>query len=310
MKFNLKEKVLEILKSKPNERFSAFELSKEIIAKYPKDCELKVMSSKQKNVNIETQISAEISTRIKYLLENNIIKITDERPRKYYYSTQSDFDEINENVKTKNLEKEKNCGNEHDLYPLLIEYLNNEELIAVRIDERKSSNKKESGSNKWLYPDIVAVENLTKDWSNTTRECAKDYYIKKTKIYSYEVKKIINQAIVREAYFQAVSNSTWANFGYLVATEINQNASKELKILNSLYGIGVIHLVVNDIFNSYVYLPAKEREDMDWNIIDRLVKENSDFKKFINKISDFYRNNRNDTLEELLPTNIKNKLDD
>lgn len=310
MKFNLKEKVLEILKSKPNERFSAFELAKEIIAKYPKDCELKVKNSKREDFNLEIQISAEIAARNDYFKNANNINITDERPRKYYYSTQSDIDEINESIKTKNVDKEKNCGSEHDLYPLLIEYLNNEELIAVRIDERKSSNKNECGSNKWLYPDIVAVENLTKDWSNTTRECAKDYYIKKTKIYSYEVKKIINQANVREAYFQAVSNSTWANFGYLVATEINQNASKELKILNSLYGIGVIHLVVEDIFNSYVYLPAKEKDDMDWNIIDRLVKENSDFRKFINKISDFYRNNRNDTLEELLPTNIKNKLDD
>ena len=41
-----------------------------------------------------------------------------------------------------------------------------------------------------------------------------------------------------------------------------------------------------------------------WQLDTRLLQE------FINKISDFYRNNRNDTLEELLSTNIKNKLDD
>ena len=29
---------------------------------------------------------------------------------------------------------------------------------------------------------------------------------------------------------------------------------------------------------------GKEREDLDWNIINRLVVENSDFKKFINRI--------------------------
>ena len=143
------------------------------------------------------------------------------------------------------------------------------------------------------------MENLTKDWNNTTKECAKDYSIKKTKLYSYGVKKILNRSNIREAYFQAVSNSTWANFGYLVATEINDNATKELEILNSLYGIGVIILKEN-IAESYIQLQAKEREDLDWNIINRLVEENSDFEMFINKISDFYRNGRDKTLEELL----------
>ncbi len=69
--------------------------------------------------------------------------------------------------------------------------------------------------------------------------------------------------------------------------------------MNSLYGIGVIVLTKNG-FDSYVYIQAKEREDLDWNIIDRLVSENSDFKDFINTISDFYRNGRDDTLEKLL----------
>lgn len=209
------------------------------------------------------------------------------------------MDEFIKIVDKNNIKDENFYNNEHDLYPILIEYLKQNDLIAKRIDEKKSSNKSEYGSNKWLYPDIVAVENLIKDWDKITMECAKDYYIKKTKIYSYEVKKTINRSNVREAYFQAVSNSTWANFGYLVATEINQNAMKELEILNALYGIGVIILKEN-VSESYTYLQAKEREDLDWNIINRLVSENSDFRNFIKAISTFYRNGDNDMLEKLL----------
>ena len=72
-----------------------------------------------------------------------------------------------------------------------------------------------------------------------------------------------------------------------------------MEILNALYGIGIIILKEN-ISESYIYMQAKEREDLDWNIIDRLVSENSDFRDFINTISDFYRNGRNETLEKLL----------
>ena len=302
MNFNLKEKVIEFLKENIDKKFTASEIADNIIRKYPDECKEKENNSTQRNINIESQISAEIGTRIKNYIQKDIIKVINERPKKYYYTEKSDKEEINNHIEIEeknNIKNENFYNNEHDLYPILTEYLKQNDLIAKRIDEKKGSNKNESGSNKWLYPDIVAVENLIKDWDKITMECAKDYYIKKTKIYSYEVKKIINRSNVREAYFQAVSNSTWANFGYLVATEINQNAMKELEILNALYGIGVIVLKEN-VSESYTYLQAKEREDLDWNIINRLVSENSDFRDFIKAISTFYRNGDNDMLEKLL----------
>lgn len=302
MNFNLKEKVIEFLKENVDKKFTASEIADNIIRKYPDECREKKNNSTQRNINIESQISAEIGTRIKNYIQKDIIKVINERPKKYYYTEKSDKEEINDHIEIEeknNIKNENFYNNEHDLYPILIEYLKQNDLIAKRIDEKKSSNKSEYGSNKWLYPDIVAVENLIKDWDKITMECAKDYYIKKTKIYSYEVKKTINRSNVREAYFQAVSNSTWANFGYLVATEINQSAIKELEILNALYGIGVIILKEN-VFESYTYLQAKEREDLDWNIINRLVSENSDFRDFIKAISTFYRNGDNDMLEKLL----------
>ncbi len=45
----------------------------------------------------------------------------------------------------------------------------------------------------------------------------------------------------------AVSNSSWAHFGYLVATEINEDkqrgVERELQMLCALHGIGVILLI-------------------------------------------------------------------
>lgn len=292
--FNLKEKVISVLKENPNKKFSAKEIVEEIILKYPDDCQKKKNNSLRKDINIKSQIAAEIN----HIYCDNVKIYNEERPKKYSYLTTN-------NVETKEIQNDNNnkksedfYKNEFELYSVLVNYLKKNDLYAKRIDEKKSSNKDGSGANKWLYPDVVAVENLVKDWNQTTIQCAKDYFIKKTKIYSYEVKKKINRSNIRECYFQAVSNSTWANFGYLVVTEIDKSANKELEILNALYGIGVIILKENPE-DSYVYIQAKEREDLDWNIINRLVEENADFRFFIEKISDFYKNERSKTLEDI-----------
>ena len=46
------------------------------------------------------------------------------------------------------------------------------------------------------------------------------YSDKRTKLWSFEAKLLINRSNVRECFFQAVSNSSWANFGYLVAAGV------------------------------------------------------------------------------------------
>lgn len=48
------------------------------------------------------------------------------------------------------------------------------------------------------------------------------------KLYSFELKKSLNKGNYREAYFQAVSNSSWAHEGYLVASEIKQDENSFL----------------------------------------------------------------------------------
>lgn len=62
-------------------------------------------------------------------------------------------------------------------------------------------------------------------------------------LYSYELKRTIeNDHQLKEYFFQALSNSSWANYGYLVAFDINEDIMEEMERLNRSFGIGVIKL--------------------------------------------------------------------
>lgn len=93
-----------------------------------------------------------------------------------------------------------------------------------------------------------------------------------------------------KSFFQAVSNSSWANFGYLVTSEIEgSDTLKELRILSSLHGIGFIRLDAENPSESQIIIPAKERHDVDWDTANRLTEENKDFLKYIKLIRQFYQ---------------------
>ena len=96
----------------------------------------------------------------------------------------------------------------------------------------------------------------------------------------YELKKEINTDYeLKEAYFQVVSNSSWANYGYLVAFEISDNLLDEIESLNQSFGIGVIELNANP-YKSKILYPSKLKE-LDFKTIDKLCKINKDFENFI-----------------------------
>ena len=134
------------------------------------------------------------------------------------------------------------------------------------------------------------MEDLSCDWHRETKDCVQQYSDKKTKLWSFEVKILINRSNVREVFFQAVSNSSWANFGYLVASEITgANTLKELRMLASLHGIGFISLDAENPSESQIMIPAKERTEIDWDTANRLTEENKDFLEYTKLIRQFYQ---------------------
>ena len=155
-------------------------------------------------------------------------------------------------------------------------------LYCLRIDEKTSKNSHGSGGNHWLHPDIVALEALDQTWDQVVRDCVR--HGNSVRLWSFEVKKQLTKGNVRQSFFQAVSNSTWASFGYLVAAEMSNDVETELQMLASLHGIGVLLLNVKSLFDSQILIPARERNNVDWQSVNRIVNENSDFRHFIEQV--------------------------
>lgn len=299
MSLNLTQTIINFLRNNSGKKFTAREIADWIFINYPDECKNKQERSKATLVPLDTddaviqQIVKEISSKRPNLEKQLIIKTTESRPRKYYFSEQTDVDEI-ESVESENrglATSEFRRITEGDLYPMLSEFLWSElKIYSKRIDEKKSQNKHGPGGNKWLYPDLVGLEDLSHNWDREVKDCVQHYSDKKTKLWSFEVKLLVNRSNIREVFFQAVSNSSWANFAYLVAGEIEGAATLiELRMLSSLHGVGFIRLDTDTPLESQIMIPAKEKSQVDWNNINRLVEENFDFKNYIKFIKQFYQ---------------------
>ncbi|WP_217620672.1 HTH domain-containing protein [Helicobacter pylori] len=176
---------------------------------------------------------------------------------------------------------------EKDLHPLLVKFLSedpNFKLLCKTI-RHEECKKGEGGECKWNYPDIVGVYFPYNKYKEETLKFLHHTGQKRHKLFSFELKIRINFSNLKESYFQAVSNSTWANEGYLVVfEEIGDKVLDELRRLSQSFGIGVIKLE-SEISNSKILLPAKERE-IDVPTLNMLIEQSpKDFKPFMANIN-------------------------
>jgi hypothetical protein len=297
MALNLAKAVLGYLKERPDEKLTARQIAEWIFATFPDECQAKKQSSHYVSTDAELvqQLVAEISSQRPRLQKRHPeLKTTEGRPRKYYYSEKSDVAEVAaaEGVVAAPMTDSSNAKlGEHAMYPLLSLYLWEEfGVYSKRIDEKRSSNKRGPNGNRWLYPDVVGMEDLGAEWHQEVRDCVNQYSDKRTKLWSFEAKLLINRSNVRECFFQAVSNSSWANFGYLVAAEIEgQDTLKELRMLFAAHGIGLIKLDAENPAESQVLIPAREKDEIDWDMANRLATENRDFLEYVKLVKQFYQ---------------------
>lgn len=171
---------------------------------------------------------------------------------------------------------------ERDLHKLLSSYLKSINTVSKTIYHEQSSKVKDS-HQKWIHPDMVSIEfvNLKSPINQTFLKSINR--LDTFKITSYEVKKEINTDYdLKKSFFQAVSNSSWANYGYLVAYEISSTLTEEMKRLNQSFGIGILELKSNP-FESRVLFTAKYKE-LDFFTIDKLCVINKDFEKFVEQV--------------------------
>lgn len=230
-----------------------------------------------------------------YILKNTDNKVSDDE-----FNVQNSM--AKKATVVKNLPKKTNF-HERKLHCLLAYFLKHDEYFKAYAKTifHEESQKTTKGADKWLYPDMVAVNfEYASYQKNNVLEFIEKFDLKPIKIFSFEIKKELNFSNYKEYFFQAVSNSSWANEGYLVATTIQKdNQFKEaLQKLSQSFGIGIIELNVGNISQSSIVSPAKFKEKMDYAVIDDLANKNPKFAQFLKTVSDFDSTNESRFLGE------------
>ncbi len=239
-------------------------------------------------------IAAYCYTDINNNAENSTVIQTSERPARFFLrrlAKQIDLHKVQKLKDTEIAKREKTETkkfNERDLHPLLVAYAFGESHFKANLKTvfHENSSKATKGQNEWLHPDLVGVYFPFQDYKSETLEIQNYLSITSIKLFSFELKVSLNFSNLRQSYFQAVSNSSWANEGYLVTLNIDDDPTfkDELRRLNNAFGIGIIKLNSENIFESEIIFPSRINQEIDWDTVNRLANENSDFNDFLKLI--------------------------
>ncbi|MCQ2983728.1 COG2958 family protein [Helicobacter pylori] len=204
-------------------------------------------------------------------------------------------------------------AHERDLHPFLTYMaINNENLKCyTKTIFHEESSKSIKGMNRWLYPDMVGVRFLHAELSNENLIAfSKKFDTLPIKLVSFELKREISVNNCRECYFQAISNSSWANEGYLVGHHIDTHNPKLMDLLKRLhasFGIGVIDLRTDED-KSVILLNAKYKEKIDYTVASELSEKNSKFSGFLKSVVDYDPNNQHRYKDEFDEVKKKEEL--
>lgn len=213
-------------------------------------------------------LSAVLYINIKNKGDNSFFIIVSKRPTTFWLKSRiAELD----NKKPEQLIQEspiqkptKEKFSERDLHPLLVKFLYENEFNAyAKTIYHEKSVKNTSGKSKWDHPDIVAVSFPFGSYKNETLELLQNIDRPDYRLYSFELKIALNFSNLKECYFQAVSNSSWANEGYLVVyEEVDSEVLSVLRRLNASFGIGLIKLE-SEVASSQILIQDNEALDVE-----------------------------------------------
>ncbi len=171
---------------------------------------------------------------------------------------------------------------ERDLHPLFVWFAARQFDAHCKTIYHEKAIKKGEKQNQWTYPDIVGFTLIPEGWKHEVFELVRDIGAP-ARLYSFELKKSLDFSNLREAFFQAVSNSSWAHEGYLAAVYIDEGPEfqQELRRLSQSHGIGVVQMDTSEQENCRVLLPARRREEIDWDTVSTLAALSEEFEQFI-----------------------------
>lgn len=218
---------------------------------------------------------------------NSVFYQYSNHPVKFYLTRYKDSTNIA--IERRAVDK-KEPFDERDLHPLLVRYVNGNSHFQAECKTifHESSTRRAKGQNEWLHPDLVAVHFPFEEYAREVLTVQKHLGLSALRLFSFEMKISLRLSNLRESYFQAVSNSSWANEGYLVAMQVDRESSftDELRRLNSAFGIGIIELDPQDADQSQILFPSRLNSQLDWNTVNRLAEDNPNFGALLGNIGD------------------------
>lgn len=218
--------------------------------------------------------------------KNPNFKCVGTRPKRFYVPGITPEESLNfdEEAILEKEEKAKKIGfKEKDLHQVLAYYIRNHLGAYPKTLNHSKSRKKEFG--EWVHPDMVACYFPQNHWKHDVYDLSQLMGDAQIGLYSFELKTHLSFSNLRESFFQAVSNSSWAHEGYLVTAELNidRDFLIELERLSNSFGIGVIKLDLEDPDNSEEIFSSEVRDNIDWDTVDKLMM-NADFREFIARV--------------------------
>lgn len=207
------------------------------------------------------------------------------RPKKFYLKKLK-YEKgllVEDDLETKGDVEDTLRYSERDLHQLLAYFVYYHMKAHSKTLDHTKTSKKYYG--EWIHPDMVACYFSIDELKSEVYDLIRSINKSPVWFYSFEIKKKLSFGNLRESFFQAVSNSSWAHESYLVTSDISKERefTEELGRLCNSFGIGVILLDVNDPNDSEIIIDADAKDGIEVDTINKLAI-NPDFKEFLVRI--------------------------
>jgi len=240
--------------------------------------------------------------------DNSMIIQTSERSAQIFLrrlSKNIELAEVTAKKEEQKIKEEKKIEkkfHERDLHTILVAFANTDTHFKAYLKTifHENSNKGVKGLNEWFHPDLVGVYFPFRDYRKETFEIQHHLSISSIRLFSFVIKINLTFTNLREYYFQAASNSSWAYEGYLVTLKLDEDPTlkDEIRRLNNAFGIGVIRLNPDNICESEILFPSGYNQEIDLDTVNKMSAENSDFSSFLSELT-----------EDITLKNVKSKND-
>lgn len=262
---SLTKTICKLLKENPNEAYTAREIAEWIVENKESECMEKMKNTKVKSKDgLINQLVAEIGSRKNNLQKNNV-SITTERPRKYFYNILND---TLANFNSSNIYS----SDEKTLAQKLSEFCNYIGIKTINFD---------NNSNNWLCGEVLGFQKIPQDFAESAKKVLEEYNYENIYLYSFDIQnEKLNNKNLRQNFFRSVSNSSWANYSYIAAEDIDEDIMEELEFLCQKFKMGFIKIDKSEPVESKILIKAP-KTSLDSVMVGYIAKENTKFKQIV-----------------------------